>query len=275
MVDTALKNCNTKTALEDGSTSPSSENSKQIGTNGGIQDVAQQSNLLAPGQGHIAQHSASPAFDESSMIDKFSPNGSFVNMHDGLPLPGKTSDEIHVPFNSTLHTFPMDMPMPIHAVVHSTEPPCDCCKQLLYMNDMLGRFALTCTRNMADQRIRDADIPIRAVVHGWDAVTHLHPLDPIWTMLRTADESVWRTCGAVERVGILRVVSLMLRVCSIFVFPRRWLTLIVPVRSVRTQPEPAAKIHAAAAVTTPDHTQASHRLRGLVSFPPSIYTFLN
>lgn len=212
--NTALKNCNTKTPLEDGSTSPSSENSKQIGSNGGVQDIAQQSNLLAPGQCHIAQQSASPAFDESSMIEKFSPNGSFVHMHDGLSLTGKAAEDISVPFNSTFHTFPLNMPMPIEAVVHSTERPCDCCKQLLYMNDMLGRFALTCTRSMADQRIRDADIAIRAVVHGWDAVTHLHPLDPVWTMLRTADETVWRTCGAVERVGILRVVNLMLRYLS-------------------------------------------------------------
>lgn len=137
-------------------------------------------------------------------------------MHDGLSLTGKAAEDISVPFNSTFHTFPLNMPMPIEAVVHSTERPCDCCKQLLYMNDMLGRFALTCTRSMADQRIRDADIAIRAVVHGWDAVTHLHPLDPVWTMLRTADETVWRTCGAVERVGILRVVNLMLRVRTVF-----------------------------------------------------------
>jgi hypothetical protein len=103
--------------------------------------------------------------------------------------------------------------MPIQALLQSNEPPCDCCKQLLYMNDMLGRFALTCTQSMADQRMRDSDIAIRSVVQGWDAVSHLYPLDPVWNMLRTADEGVWRTCGAVERIAILRVVCLMLRVC--------------------------------------------------------------
>ncbi|KAL4912640.1 hypothetical protein BDW62DRAFT_13169 [Aspergillus aurantiobrunneus] len=212
--NTALTNHNTtKKSLEDESVSPGSENSKQIGSNG-MQEIAQQPSLLGTGHQCHVQHSASPPFEESSMIDKFSPTGTFVNMHGGLSMPGKTPDDIHVPFNSTLHTFPMDMPMPVQALLHSTEPPCDCCKQLLYMNDMLGRFALTCTRSMADQRIRDADIAIRAVVHGWDAVSHLYPLDPVWTMLRTADEAVWRSCGAVERLSILRVVSLMLRYLS-------------------------------------------------------------
>ncbi|KAL4799193.1 hypothetical protein BDV19DRAFT_294239 [Aspergillus venezuelensis] len=213
--NTALKNFNsTEKALVDESISPNSESSKQIVSNGRINDIPQHPTLLAPSQGHVPPQSVSPSFDDPSMIDKYSPNGTYVNISDGISMSGKAPDDVHVPFNSTLHTFPLDMPMPIQAVVHSAEQPCDCCKQLLYMNDMLGRFALTCTRSMADQRIRDMDIAIRAVVHGWDAVTQLHPLDPVWTMLRTADESVWRTCGAVERLAILRVVSLMLRYLS-------------------------------------------------------------
>ncbi|KAL4876872.1 hypothetical protein BJY04DRAFT_199374 [Aspergillus karnatakaensis] len=210
--NTVLKNYNdAKTGLDDGSTSADSENSRHVSSNG----HTQQSNLMATNHhSHIPQQSASPSFEDSSIIDKFSPNGTFVNLPDGLSMTGKTPEDVHVPFNSTLHTFPMDMPMPIQAVVHSTEPPCDCCKQLLYMNEMLGRFALSCTRTMADQRIRDSDIAIRAVVQGWDAVGHLYPLDPVWNMLRTADEAVWRTCGAVERVAVLRVVSLMLRYLS-------------------------------------------------------------
>ncbi|KAL4932508.1 bZIP transcription factor [Aspergillus undulatus] len=214
--NTILNNYNnTEKSLVDGSISPDSENSKRIGTNVGDNGFSQQSALLAPGHpSQIPQQSVSPSFEESSMIDKFSPNGTFVHMQDGLPMAGKAPNDVHVPFNSTLHTFPLDMPMPIQAVVHSEESPCDCCKQLLYMNDMLGRFALTCTRSMADQRIRDADIAVRAVLHGWDAVGHLYPLDPVWTMLRTADDAVWRNCGAVERLAVLRVVSMMLRYLS-------------------------------------------------------------
>ncbi|KAI9376115.1 hypothetical protein BJX61DRAFT_460659 [Aspergillus egyptiacus] len=198
---------NTRKGLDD-STSPGSQNGN-LGSNS-AQDISQQSSLTRPGhQGQVS----SPPFDEPTMIDKFSPDGPFVNLTEGL-LAGKSPDSVHVPFNSTLHTFPLDIPMPIQSILQSTEPPCNCCKQLLYMNDMLGRFALTCTRIMADQRIRDADIAIRAVLHGWDAVSHSYPLDPVWTMLRTADEAVWRTCGTVERLSILRVVSLMLRYLS-------------------------------------------------------------
>ncbi|KAL6230999.1 hypothetical protein BDW75DRAFT_221362 [Aspergillus navahoensis] len=198
----------------DGSISSDSENSKHAASNGGGQAVAQQSSLIGPShQHHIPHQSASPPFEESGIVDKYSPNSAYASLPSGMSMTGKPPDDVHVPFNSTLHTFPLDMPMPIQAL-HSTELPCDCCKQLLYMNDMLGRFALTCTRSMADQRMRDADIAIRAIVYGWDAVGHLYPLDPIWAMLRTADEAVWRTCGALERLAILRVVSLMLRYLS-------------------------------------------------------------
>jgi hypothetical protein len=155
------------------------------------------------------------------MINKFTSNGTFVNIPDDL----LAKPNGQTPFNSTLHSFPLDIPMPIQSVVHSTEAPCDCCKQLLYMNEMLGRFALSCARTMADQGIRDADIAIRAVLHGWDAVTHLYPLDPIWNMLRAADEGLWRTCGTLERLSTIRVVSLMLRVGITSIWVCAWLTL--------------------------------------------------
>ncbi|KAL5337235.1 hypothetical protein BJX70DRAFT_250587 [Aspergillus crustosus] len=210
--NTVLRNYNdTKKNIDDGSTSADSEASKHLGSNG----IAHQSALIGTGHhSHVPQQSASPSFEDSSLIDKFSPNGTFVNLPDGLSITGKTPDDVHVPFNSTLHTFPMDMPMPIQALLQSNEPPCDCCKQLLYMNDMLGRFALNCTRTMVDQKIRDTDIAVRAVVQGWDAVSQLYPMDPVWNMLRTADEGVWRSCGALERIAVLRVVSLMLRYLS-------------------------------------------------------------
>ncbi|KAL2869091.1 bZIP transcription factor [Aspergillus lucknowensis] len=214
--NTVLKNSSPpkKEINNNRSTSPDGQNSEHPAANGGIPEISQQPSLVGPSQHHIPQQSVSPPFDEPAIIDKFSPNGTFGGLHDGLSLAAKTPDDVHVPFNSTLHSFPLDIPMPIQALVQSTESPCDCCKQLLYMNEMLGRFALSSIQNMADQRVRDADIAIRAVLHGWDAVSHLYQLDPIWAMLRTADEGVWRACGAVERLSILRIVSLMLRYLS-------------------------------------------------------------
>jgi hypothetical protein len=223
-LDTVLQNYNTaKKELDDDSSSTDRQNGKHLDSNGSVQDVAQHSSLVGPIQHHLPQQSASPPFDEpTAMLDKFSSNGAFMNIPDALLA--KTSD-VQTPFNSTLHSFPLDIPVPIQSVVHSTEAPCDCCKQLLYMNEMLGRFALSCARTMADQGIRDADIAIRAVLHGWDAVTHLYPLDPIWNMLRAADEGLWRTCGTLERLSTIRVVSLMLRVRTASVCFYPWLTL--------------------------------------------------
>ncbi|KAL3456843.1 hypothetical protein BJX64DRAFT_269897 [Aspergillus heterothallicus] len=210
--NTVLKNYNTaKKELDDDSSSTDRQTGKYLESNSSVHDVPQHSSLVGPVQHSLPQQSASPPFDEPALIDKFSPNGAFMNLQDTLLA--KTSD-VQTPFNSTLHSFPLDIPMPIQSVVHSTEAPCDCCKQLLYMNEMLGRFALSCARTMSDQGLRDADIAIRAVLHGWDAVTHLYPLDPIWNMLRAADEGLWHTCGTLERLSTIRVVNLMLRYLS-------------------------------------------------------------
>ncbi|KAL2826313.1 hypothetical protein BDW59DRAFT_145386 [Aspergillus cavernicola] len=212
--NTVLRNYNNaKHGLDDASTSSDSQHGKLLGYDASNQGIPHSSLTAAGYQCQVSYQSASLSFEEPHIVDKFSPDGTFINLPDGL-LAGKTPDDVHMPFNSTLHTFPLDIPMPIQSLLQSTDPPCNCCKQLLYMNDMLGRFALTCTKTMADQRIRDCDIAIRAVLHGWDAVNHLHPLAPIWTMLRTADETVWRACRAIERLAILRVVSLMLRYLS-------------------------------------------------------------
>ncbi|KAL3481370.1 hypothetical protein BJX99DRAFT_164258 [Aspergillus californicus] len=210
---TVLQDYNAKKGLDDDSTSSGSQNGKQPGSNGGLKDIPHSSLTATGHQCHISQQSTSPPFDGPNMIDKFSPDGTFVHLQDGL-FAGKTPGDIHMPFNSALHTFPLDMPMPIDSILQTPEPPCNCCKQIHYMNDMLGRYTLPCTRTMADQGIRDSDIAIRAILHGWDAVSHLYPLDPVWSMLRTSDEAVWRNCGALERLSTLRVVSLMLRYLS-------------------------------------------------------------
>lgn len=81
------------------------------------------------------------------------------------------------------------------------------------MNNMLERGWRTRTLVPSNQKARDADIPIRAILHGWDAVTSIYTLDPIWTILRAVDEAAFSVyCGATERLAVLWVVSLLLRV---------------------------------------------------------------
>lgn len=91
-------------------------------------------------------------------------------------------------------------------------PLCECCKSILDLNKLLGDCTPSHSLRSVNQQEMDADIPIRAVLHGWPAVENLYTLDPVWTIMHVADESIWRHCGIVERLAILRVVSSMLRV---------------------------------------------------------------
>lgn len=66
---------------------------------------------------------------------------------------------------------------------------------------------------------RDADIAIRAIVHGWQAVERCHSLDSAWYLLRYIDQNIFSCCGSVERLAILRLLRLKLQVndfCFLF-----------------------------------------------------------
>lgn len=58
----------------------------------------------------------------------------------------------------------------------------------------------------------DADIAIRAVVSGWNTVKRAYTLDQGWEALRRIDQEVFSSCGLIERLAILRVMRLKLRV---------------------------------------------------------------
>lgn len=88
-----------------------------------------------------------------------------------------------------------------------------CCRSILFSNELLAQCSKLQLHNTTNQRIRDADIPIRAVLHGWNAVTERYALDPVWQTLRHADNAMFSKCFSLtERLVCLRGVSLKLRV---------------------------------------------------------------
>ena len=85
----------------------------------------------------------------------------------------------------------------------------------------LWHFAKTTLAEPADtndiiSHIEDSvadDTPIRALVEGWDAVKNRMngKLPPSWDKLRRIDETLFSTCGSVERLAIMRVMHLLFR----------------------------------------------------------------
>lgn len=137
----------------------------------------------------------------------------------------------------------------------------------MYLNELIERCSTIGPRVAPDQTSRDADIPIRAVLEGWDAVGRRYALDPVWGMLRAADESIWRKlCGESERLAILRVVSAMFRVgshCPWWPLADRFRS--VPIRPVRSQSGCTSPVHAPSAIAGADRSQAVGGLCCVVS----------
>jgi len=85
----------------------------------------------------------------------------------------------------------------------------------------LWHFAKTTLAEPADtndiiSHIEDSvadDTPIRALVEGWDSVKRRMNgrLPPSWDKLRRIDETLFPTCGSVERLAIMRVMHLLFR----------------------------------------------------------------
>lgn len=68
--------------------------------------------------------------------------------------------------------------------------------------------SLTVT-SLTKQRFKE-DIPIRAILYGWDTVADLVDLSPTWQALRRIDEQLFAPCAKVERLGIMCMMYLQL-----------------------------------------------------------------
>jgi hypothetical protein len=93
------------------------------------------------------------------------------------------------------------------------EPASCCCNNVRFGNELVSQCSKLRLQSSVNQAARDADMAIRAVLHGWNAVTSKYALDPVWATLRHADESMFSKCdAATERLVCLRLVCLTLRV---------------------------------------------------------------
>jgi len=55
------------------------------------------------------------------------------------------------------------------------------------------------------------DILVRAIVWGWDSIGERWELPPFWQIIRQLDESMFFLFGPIERMGIFRIVHLLMR----------------------------------------------------------------
>ncbi|KIY02292.1 uncharacterized protein Z520_02430 [Fonsecaea multimorphosa CBS 102226] len=64
------------------------------------------------------------------------------------------------------------------------------------------------------------DVPIRALIEGWDAVAKRAPLHPSWKILRRIDETLFAMCPNTERLAIMRAMHTLLQFHTSSTFDR-------------------------------------------------------
>lgn len=55
------------------------------------------------------------------------------------------------------------------------------------------------------------DIPVRAILHGWDAIEKHGKLPPLWRRMREVDKLVYINCKYTERLAVMCIIHLLLR----------------------------------------------------------------
>ncbi|KAJ9645458.1 hypothetical protein H2204_001038 [Knufia peltigerae] len=81
----------------------------------------------------------------------------------------------------------------------------------VYANQVLSqRFAWPKDITPASDDVTD-DVPIRALLEGWDAVAKRGPLHPSWQILRQIDENLFCTCSKTERLACMRAMHALIQ----------------------------------------------------------------
>ncbi|KAH9226764.1 hypothetical protein K456DRAFT_1784438, partial [Colletotrichum gloeosporioides 23] len=55
------------------------------------------------------------------------------------------------------------------------------------------------------------DIPVHAVLHGWDSLSQTGRMTPLWKKVRQLDELCFAGCGPPERLAVLFMIHLLMR----------------------------------------------------------------
>ncbi|KAJ9652096.1 hypothetical protein H2198_008653 [Neophaeococcomyces mojaviensis] len=82
-----------------------------------------------------------------------------------------------------------------------------------YANDTLTEWFKWSPEALAmqDYILYNDDIPVRAIVEGWDAVEKRGHMHPAWRLLRGIDQTIFHSCGQRERLAILQTMGLLLQ----------------------------------------------------------------
>ncbi|KAK6213741.1 bzip transcription factor [Colletotrichum tabaci] len=79
------------------------------------------------------------------------------------------------------------------------------------VNQVLAKRCRISRRAHAAEDADDEDVPVRAILEGWEAAAESRPLSRLWKKLRRVDELCFQVCPPTERLAILRMMHLLLQ----------------------------------------------------------------
>ncbi|GJC83082.1 hypothetical protein ColLi_05920 [Colletotrichum liriopes] len=174
---------------------------------------------------HAAHAAQGSACDNGHGVVGTLPNGfSAPSMHaPSVHAPSSTSDsqdfveELEDDDGDEDHDDPS-------VIVPPPESPCDCVTVRTpagptpprvnvwrAVNQVLAKKCHISKEAHVAEDANNEDIPVRALLEGWDAVAKSRPLSKLWKKLRRVDELCFQSCPPTERLAILRTMHLLLQ----------------------------------------------------------------
>ncbi|KAK2674304.1 hypothetical protein RAB80_009288 [Fusarium oxysporum f. sp. vasinfectum] len=78
------------------------------------------------------------------------------------------------------------------------------------INETLVKPTKLSTEEMAIEEYNAEDIPVRAMIEGWDSIERAGKMTPTWRKLRRADELCFTNCADTERLAAMRICHLLI-----------------------------------------------------------------
>lgn len=80
-----------------------------------------------------------------------------------------------------------------------------------FANDTLMTNFKRLSPILPEEDLASEDIPVRAVLEGWDSVASQMDIPASWKIMRRIDEQMFSRCGPKERLAVLKTLHLMLQ----------------------------------------------------------------
>ncbi|KAF5656259.1 hypothetical protein FCIRC_13756 [Fusarium circinatum] len=78
------------------------------------------------------------------------------------------------------------------------------------INEVLAKPTKLSAEELAIEEYNAEDIPVRALIEGWDSIERAGKMTPTWRKLRRADELCFANCADTERLAAMRLCHLLI-----------------------------------------------------------------